>query len=128
MPGWVWPVRVRRRGEVAQQFRSFCQHRAGHRSSLSGALVAKPPQAGSSQDGCGRDLPSGKKQKFFTVVSNLETSEPLWFGQDRKKETLDEFLEKGLKVPFSAVRYRRPVWICGIRSVKAWSNGCRSAG
>ena len=33
------------------------------------------------------------------MVSNLETSEPLWFGQDRKKETLDEFLEKGLS-PF----------------------------
>jgi transposase len=36
----------------------------------------------------------GKKQKFRTVVSNLETGEPLWFGQERKKETLDEFFEK----------------------------------
>jgi len=33
----------------------------------------------------------GKKQKFITVVSNLETAEPLWFGRERKKETLDEF-------------------------------------
>src|SRR5580692_7071278 len=33
----------------------------------------------------------GKKQKFLTVVSNLETGEPLWFGRERKKETLDEF-------------------------------------
>ena len=33
----------------------------------------------------------GKKQKFVTVVSNLETSEPLWLGRERKKETLDEF-------------------------------------
>lgn len=33
----------------------------------------------------------GKKDKFLTVVSNLETGEPLWFGGDRKKETLDEF-------------------------------------
>lgn len=33
----------------------------------------------------------GKTQKFLTVVSNLETGEPLWFGQDRKRETLDEF-------------------------------------
>jgi hypothetical protein len=32
----------------------------------------------------------GKTQKFLTVVSNLETDEPLWFGQDRKEETLDE--------------------------------------
>lgn len=33
----------------------------------------------------------GKKQKFLTVVTNLETGEPLWFGRERKKETLDEF-------------------------------------
>lgn len=38
----------------------------------------------------------GKKQKFLTVVSNLETGEPLWLGRDRKKETLDEFFEKHL--------------------------------
>jgi len=38
----------------------------------------------------------GKKQKFLTVVSNLETGEPLWFGRERKKETLDEFFEKQL--------------------------------
>ena len=36
----------------------------------------------------------GKKQKFLTVVTNLETGEPLWFGRERKKETLDEFFEK----------------------------------
>ncbi len=33
----------------------------------------------------------GKKQKFITVVSNLDTGEPVWFGRERKKETLDEF-------------------------------------
>ena len=27
----------------------------------------------------------GKKQKFVTVVSNLETREPLWFGAERKR-------------------------------------------
>jgi transposase len=41
----------------------------------------------------------GKKQKFLTVVSNLATGEPLWFGRERKKETLDEFFEKQLS-PF----------------------------
>jgi Transposase len=41
----------------------------------------------------------GKKQKFLTVVSNLETGEPLWFGRERKKETLDEFLGQQLSVP-----------------------------
>ena len=38
----------------------------------------------------------GKKQKFLTVASNLESGEPLWFGRERKKETLDEFFEKEL--------------------------------
>jgi len=33
----------------------------------------------------------GKKDKFLTVVCDLETAEPLWFGEERKKETLDDF-------------------------------------
>jgi transposase len=36
----------------------------------------------------------GKKQKFVTVVSNLQTGEPLWMGPERKKETLDEFFSQ----------------------------------
>ncbi len=36
------------------------------------------------------ELYRGKKGKFLTVVCNLETGEPLWFGNTRKKETLDE--------------------------------------
>jgi transposase len=38
----------------------------------------------------------GKKDKFLTVVSNLETGEPLWFGKERKKETLDEYFRTQL--------------------------------
>jgi transposase len=38
----------------------------------------------------------GKKTKFVTVVSNLETVEPLWFGLERKKDTLDEFFRTQL--------------------------------
>jgi len=38
----------------------------------------------------------GKKTKFVTVVSNLESGEPLWFGVERKKETLDEFFRSQL--------------------------------
>jgi transposase len=38
----------------------------------------------------------GKKQKFLTVVCNLQTGEPLWFGRERKKETLDEFFQNEL--------------------------------
>ena len=36
----------------------------------------------------------GKNDKFLTVVSNLETGEPLWFGKERKKETLDGGLQR----------------------------------
>ena len=36
------------------------------------------------------EIDLGRSQKFLTVVSNLETGEPLWFGRERKKETLDE--------------------------------------
>lgn len=38
----------------------------------------------------------GKKQKFLTVASNLDNGEPLWFGRERKKETLDGFFQEEL--------------------------------
>ena len=38
----------------------------------------------------------GVKAKFITVVSNLETGEPIWFGRERKKETLDGFFQTQL--------------------------------
>ena len=41
----------------------------------------------------------GKKQKFLSVVCNLETGEPLWFGQERKQETLDGFFRTELSAP-----------------------------
>lgn len=50
----------------------------------------------------------GKKQKFMTVVSNLETVEPLWMGRERKKETLDEFFRTQL----SAKQRRALVAVC----------------
>ena len=45
------------------------------------------------------ELYRGKKDKFLTVVCNLETGEPLWFGKTRKKETLDEFFLSQLRKP-----------------------------
>src|SRR6201987_5119155 len=69
----------------------------------------------------------GKKQKFLTVVTNLETGEPLWFGRERKKETLDEFFDKHLS----------PYWRRGIAaacgdmwepyrlSIEQWASECR---
>jgi transposase len=38
----------------------------------------------------------GKKTKFVTVVSDLETGEPIWMGRERKQETLDAFFKQEL--------------------------------
>ena len=73
------------------------------------------------------DIYLGKKQKFLTVVSNLETGEPLWFGRERKKETLDEFFDKQLSP------YRRrgiaaacvDMWEPYRLSIEQWVPECR---
>jgi len=69
----------------------------------------------------------GKKQKFLTVVCNLETAEPLWFGQDRKKATLDEFFRTEL-----SARRRRAIeaacvdmWDPYRLSIEQWAPNCR---
>ncbi|MDQ6663329.1 MAG: transposase [Acidobacteriota bacterium] len=41
------------------------------------------------------EIYKGKKDKFLTVVCNLVTGEPLWFGKERK-ETLDDFFRSQL--------------------------------
>jgi transposase len=69
----------------------------------------------------------GKKGKFLTVVCNLETAEPLWFGQERKKETLDEFFRSQLR---SGQRRRIEaacvdMWQPFRQSIEQWSPGCR---
>ena len=43
------------------------------------------------------EIYKGKREKFLTVVCNLETGEPLWFGRERKRETLDEFFHSQLR-------------------------------
>lgn len=69
----------------------------------------------------------GKKGKFLTVVSNLETAEPLWFGRDRKKETLDEFFRSQLRseqrrrIQAACVDMWQPFRL----SIEQWSPGCR---
>ena len=73
------------------------------------------------------ELYLGKKQKFLTVVSNLQTGEPLWFGQERKKETLDEFLGQQL----SAFQRRvvqaacLDMWEPFRQSLEQWLPQCR---
>ena len=69
----------------------------------------------------------GKSDKFLTVVSNLETGEPLWFGKERKKETLDEFFRTQLRSS-----QRRGIeaacvdmWAPFRLSLEEWAPGCR---
>jgi transposase len=69
----------------------------------------------------------GKKQKFITVVSNLESGEPVWFGRERKKGTLDEFFQTELSV----VQRSRisaacvDMWEPFRLSIEQWAPGCR---
>jgi transposase len=73
------------------------------------------------------ELHLGKKQKFLTVVCNLDTGEPLWFGRERKKETLDAFFQEDL-----TARQRRGIeaacvdmWEPFRLSIEQWAPNCR---
>ena len=69
----------------------------------------------------------GKKGKFLTVVCNLETAEPLWFGRERKKETLDDFFRFQLvsrqrkRIEAACVDMWEPFRL----SLEEWAPGCR---
>jgi transposase len=81
----------------------------------------KSPQMGVDE------LYRGKKDKFLTVVCNLETGEPLWFGATRKKETLDEFFRSQLR------RQQRTrieaacvdMWAPFRQSIEQWAPQCK---
>lgn len=69
----------------------------------------------------------GKTQKFLTVTSNLETGEPLWFGHDRKEETLDEFFGTQLSA-FQRKHLRAAcvdMWEPFTASILKWAPQCR---
>jgi transposase len=73
------------------------------------------------------ELYRGKKGKFLTVVCNLETSEALWFGRERKKETLDDFFRSQL-----VSRQRKRIeaacvdmWEPFRRSIEQWAPQCK---
>lgn len=69
----------------------------------------------------------GKSDKFLTVVCNLETGEPLWFGGDRKKETLDEFFRTELS-PWRRQRIEAccvDMWKPFRLSLEQWVPRCR---
>jgi transposase len=69
----------------------------------------------------------GKSDKFLTVVSNLETGEPLWFGKERKKETLDEYfrtqLRSGQRIRIEAACV--DMWEPFRLSMAEWVPACR---
>ena len=73
------------------------------------------------------ELYRGKQDKFLTVVSNLESGEPLWFGKDRKKETLDEFFRGELRsrqrqrIEAACVDMWKPFRL----SIEQWAPNCR---
>ena len=69
----------------------------------------------------------GKKQKFLSVVCNLDTGEPLWFGRERKKETLDGFFQTEL-----SAKQRRGIqaacvdmWEPYRLSIEQWAPQCQ---
>jgi transposase len=69
----------------------------------------------------------GKKQKFITVVSNLASGEPLWFGRERKKETLDGFFQEELnagqrmRITAACVDMWEPYRL----GIEQWAPNCR---
>lgn len=72
------------------------------------------------------ELYLGKTKKFVTVVSNLECGEPVWFGQDRKKTTLDEFfsqeLSRGQRSRIVAACV--DMWAAFKSSIEQWAPNC----
>ena len=68
----------------------------------------------------------GKKTKFVTVVSDLETGEPIWMKRERKQETLDAFFQE-----LSAFRRERieaacvDMWEPYTNSVRQYCGNCR---
>jgi transposase len=69
----------------------------------------------------------GKRTKFLTVVSNLESGEPVWFGRDRTQSTLDTFfreeLSRGQRSRIRAACV--DMWQAFTNSIQAWAPTCR---
>jgi transposase len=124
---WGWPARVLRPARVAQQFGlSANTVRAIDLRYLQrwSESRKKPALRNMGVD----EIHMGKKQKFITVVSNLDASPSrVWFGQDRKKDTLDEFFEKRLS-PFQRSAIQAAcvdMWDPFRQSIEQWLPKCR---
>ena len=73
------------------------------------------------------ELYLGRTQKFVTVVSNLETGEPLWIGAERTKEALDGFFREEL-TPWRRRRIEAAcvdMWEPFTKSILGWAPQCR---
>jgi transposase len=69
----------------------------------------------------------GRQAKFITVVSDLDTGEPIWFGPDRKKETLDRFFQEVLTESQRELMEAACVdmWEPYTQSLQQWVPHCR---
>src|SRR6202162_4357781 len=69
----------------------------------------------------------GKRAKFLTVVTNLESGEPVWFGPDRTQATLDGFFQTELsrgqrsRIQTACV----DMWQAFTTSITTWAPRCR---
>ena len=94
--------------------------------SLSGTLVGGRRKPVLRQMGVD-EIHLGKKEKVPDGDDSLESRDPMWFGRERKKETLDRFFETEL-----TARQRRGIasacadmWEPFRLSIKQWSPNCR---
>ncbi len=132
------PFSKRFEEEVGQACESAAARQVARRLGLSGSTVRAMDLRYLERWKAKRRMPAlkqmgvdeiflGKKQKFITVVSNLETSEPLWFGKERKKETLDEFFCQELstrqrgRIEAACVDMWEPFRL----SIQQWAPNCR---
>lgn len=69
----------------------------------------------------------GKRTKFLTVVTNLESAEPVWFGPDRTQATLDDFfrteLSRGQRSRIQSACV--DMWQAFTTSIGEWAPRCR---
>ena len=113
--------------QVARRFGLAGDHGARDRSALPGAMGRHQARSRRSDRWGWMRFTGARSDKFLTVVSNLETGEPLWFGKERKKETLDEFFRTQLR---SGQRKRIEaacvdMWEPFRLSIEQWAPGCR---
>ena len=132
------PFSKRFEDEVGQACESAAARQVARRFGLSGSTVRAMDLRYLERWKAKRRMPAlqqmgvdemflGKTQKFITVVSNLETSEPLWFGKERKKETLDGFFRQELstrqrgRIEAACVDMWEPFRL----SIQQWAPNCR---